>query len=80
MKKSIQDRLPAYSATKHPLTGETVLIKRGEKGFFPWRASEPMTADEYNLRNGITPEQEQAMLVGSIFGFHVPDVALALDK
>lgn len=64
-----------YSADAGP--GELVAIKRGQMGYYPvdtyqehWQA-EAMAANKNRLL-GVTAEQRQAMVIGSMFGWHVP--------
>jgi hypothetical protein len=65
------NRLPELCAAVRPETGETILIKRGVPGYFEIeeRAS---PAKIYNELRGITPEQVQAMIAGSMFGWDAP--------
>ena len=73
MSPEIEAKLPGYCAAKHPTTGKTVLIKRGERGF--WPAYGIPSADIFNRERGITDHQREAMLIGSMFGWDVPGVA-----
>jgi len=83
MKESVERRLPLFSATTHKETGEMVLIRRGQKGYFPptgkWFHENKVTADEFNDEKGITKPQAEAMLIGSMFGFNAPGVEKTLD-
>ena len=60
-------------------SGELVLIKNGETGYYrsDWSTSDPEKnrelADYNNSRLGVTKAQEAAMVAGSIFGWSVPD-------
>lgn len=54
-----------YSNTDAPI----IAIERGEMGFKPIYSRK--TAAELNAAEGVTPQQREAMLVGSIFGWHV---------
>lgn len=60
--------LPETCGARHPDTGEAVLLKRGETGYWPLSCD----PDVYNESLGITPAQREAMLAGSMFGFDVP--------
>jgi len=58
-------------------TGEYIQIGKGEKGYTPVRftftAKTPRAAvDRMNHDIGVTRAQEEAMVVGSMFGWHVP--------
>lgn len=59
-------------------TGEIIIIKRGESGYYrtaiaPTDKNEAQgIVDEYNSRLGVTKAQEKAMTVGSMFGWDVP--------
>ena len=60
------------------LTGELILIKRGESGYYHsvWSTDSKEEnielADFYNERLGVTPAQRQAMEVGSMLGWDLP--------
>ena len=60
--------LPAFCMSRLHSTGEPILIKRGETGFYP----SDFDPDEFNESRGITPAQVAAMEMGSMFGWHVP--------
>ncbi len=62
-------KLPEVCAAKNLETGETILIKRGESGYYP---SPHIDADTFNAESGVTARQREAMQVGSMFGWHVP--------
>lgn len=64
------DKLPIAAATRHPVTGETILLKPGVKGYFT--APPNLDPDAYNRDMRVTPHQLRAMEIGAIFGFHVP--------
>lgn len=65
-----------YSTLKD--TGEIIIIKKGESGYYkadipcadPKQARE--LVDEYNGKLGVSKGQEQAMAAGSMFGWRVP--------
>ncbi len=64
--------LPPLCYARHPETGATVLIVRGEAGYHPVQTF--LTPGQLNaaLAELPTPAQVQAMLVGSMFGWQVP--------
>jgi len=62
--------LPEMCAVLSPGSGEPVIIKRGETGYYPMVPGR--TPDEINTLFGATPQHCAAMLMGSIAGFHVP--------
>lgn len=65
-----KSKLPEYAAVAHPIEGCSVLIKRGEDGYWPARhITDP---DEYNAKMGVSKAQAQAMLAGSMFGWGIP--------
>ena len=45
-------------------------IRRGETGYYP--VFTPLSADELNARDGVTPAQRVAMHNGSLFGWEAP--------
>ncbi|AMK23219.1 MULTISPECIES: hypothetical protein [Sphingomonadaceae] len=63
-------RLPEMCAAFLPSSGEPIVIKRGEPGY--WPLPEGMTADRINATFDASPAQIAAMLAGSMFGWHVP--------
>jgi len=69
--------LPVRCYARHPTTGATVLIIRGQLGYWPDAGT--ATPDQLNagLPNPPTPEQVDAMLAGSMFGWDIrgPDPA-----
>ena len=46
-----------------------IALKRGEPGYYPIHT--PLSADALNQAEGVTPAQREAMLMGSMFGWHL---------
>ena len=74
----LAEGLPELCFSTLPGTGALICIKRGESGYYPsdWNTDDPAQnrelADYNNGRLGVTPAQEKAMKVGSMFGWSVP--------
>lgn len=74
----LAERLPELCFSTLPGTGALICIKRGESGYYPsdWNTDDPAQnrelADYNNERLGVTPAQENAMKVGSMFDWSVP--------
>ena len=69
--------LPQFCYTLMPSSGELIRIERGRKGYEKasyGSTSDPAvnrkTADTRNREMGVTRAQEEAMLAGSLFGWH----------
>lgn len=69
--------LPLFCYSLMPSSGELIRIERGCKGYeqVPYRSTgDPAvnrkTADSRNREMGVTRAQEEAMLAGSLFGWH----------
>jgi hypothetical protein len=67
---STLQKLPEICAARLPATGEPILIRRGVMGYYP--TNHRLDVAEFNRKRGITPEQAEAMLAGSMFGWEVP--------
>lgn len=63
------DRLPRTCLAITP-GGKKVQLKRGHAGNYPVHPA--TNIDKFNEERGITEFQTEAMLVGSMFGWHVP--------
>jgi hypothetical protein len=62
--------LPERSYAYHPTTGATIMVKRGEKGFYA--VTTDVKPEILNKVRGVTLQQAAAMLAGSMFGWDVP--------
>jgi hypothetical protein len=76
MSKTNVKELPEYCWSVLQVTGELVMLKRGESGYIPqnpdnapWGAE---NVDILNERLGVTKGMAEAMKNGSMFGFHTP--------
>ncbi len=69
--------LPVRCYAQHPTTGETVLIIRGQLGYWPEGGAATPEQLNAGLPSPPMPEQVVAMLAGSMFGWAVrgPDPA-----
>lgn len=84
----MRNELPETCFATLPGTGDLIILKRGETGYYPseWdtgdRTKNREIADYQNYGHGIIPAQVQAMMVGSMYGFHVPgaDPQIYFDK
>lgn len=64
--------LPAACFATLSGTGETVIIKRGERGYSRFHNPTILDARALNQLNGINDAQAEAMLDGSMLGWDVP--------
>ena len=73
-----RNELPDTCFSVLPSTGQLIIIKNGESGYYPseWdtgnREENREIASNHNVRRGITDIQEAAMLAGSMFGWNTP--------
>ena len=78
--------LPELCFSTLPSTGALICIKRGESGYYPsdWNtpdcAQNRQIVDEQNQRLGVTPAQEEAMLLSLIHILNVPDHILVQNE
>lgn len=74
----MRNELPETCLSTLPGTGDLIILKRGETGYYrsEWdtgdKTQNKNIADWHNQRSGITPAQVMAMQVGSMYGFDVP--------
>ncbi len=70
--------LPEYCFSTLATTGELVILRRGEMGYYQseWNTNDAAynksIADDHNSARGLSPAQVEAMRVGSMFGFATP--------
>lgn len=72
MGKATFTGLPEQCFYKHNVTGETILIVRGEEGFFPQSDLKHRDPEELNEILGVNKGQATAMYKGSMYGWDVP--------
>ncbi len=71
-------KLPEVCFSTLPTTGELILLKRGERGYYRTdlncedREQNQMIAEENNRKLGVNKPQRLAMECGSMFGWKVP--------
>lgn len=65
-------KLPEKCFATLRATGEVIAITRGEIGYAPIRNLVAMDIDKVNAGMGCNKAQKEAMIVGSMFGWHVP--------
>lgn len=63
------EKLPDMCACPHPETGETIIIKRGETGYWPMPSL--IAVDAFNASFNASPDAIAAMQAGAMFGWHV---------
>ena len=70
--------LPEFCYANLPSDNSCILIKRGEKGYYPVKLDDDMygaseaEVDAMNQSLEVTKAQKQAMIAGSKFGWDVP--------
>jgi len=57
------------SDRRYDSAAPVIALKRGEPGYYPVHGR--LTAEELNALEGVTPAQREAMLTGSMFGWHL---------
>ena len=73
-----RNELPDTCFSILPSTGQLIIIKKGESGYYPseWdtgnREENRDIASSHNESRGISDMQESAMLAGSMFGWNTP--------
>lgn len=66
------NKLPLYAFVTSSVTGETMMIVRGERGLHWDKNLVQFTADELNGYHRVTPEQVKAMEIGALFSWNAP--------
>ena len=75
---ALSEELPNVCFSTLKTTGELICIKKGERGYYPsdWntqdREENTALAQQLNQKLGVSPEQRQAMEIGSMCGWEVP--------
>lgn len=70
--------LPEQCYAVLPNSNEIIVVKKGESEYYKTninssdRTEAQKTVEEYNGKLGVTKAQSEAMLAGSMFGWHVP--------
>ncbi len=78
----LRSSLPERAYNVHPTDGSLIIITKGESGYTEANNGERdpeknrKLADGHNSEMGVTKAQAEAMLVGSMFGWHVPGADL----
>ena len=74
----LRSDLPEMCYAVHVETGEVIIVKKPETGFYKTdiktsgREESEKLVEEANKNLGVTKAQAEAMYCGSLFGFHVP--------
>lgn len=62
-----------FCYARNEVTGKTILIKRGEEGYYEAiKGYENLDPDKLNERLGVSKEEAEAMVLGSMFGWDCP--------
>ena len=71
MSKESLAKLPDYCFIDHPVTGQCIMVRKGEHNYFEleFPESPAKTASEMNVAAGVTIQQAKAMKVGTMFGW-----------
>ena len=67
-----EKKLPEHCYSRLASTGEPILIRYAEKGYYPITLPEGSTVEGMNESIGVTEAQRMAMEAGSMFGWRVP--------
>lgn len=66
------NQLPLYAFVTSSVSGETMMIIRGERGLHWDKNVVKFSADELNTFHGVTAAQAKAMEIGALFSWDVP--------
>lgn len=64
------EKLPRICAARNPADGSPIMLCRGVSGYH--LAPRTLDVDGFNSRHGVTKRQQEAMEIGSVFGWDVP--------
>jgi len=64
--------LPRWCFSSIPSTGQLIIVRFGETGYYPCALETKDEVDEYNEKLGVTPAKREAMTAGSMFGWNAP--------
>lgn len=67
-----EKKLPEHCYSRLASTGEPILIRYAEKGYYPITLPEGSTVEGMNESIGVSEAQRMAMEAGSMFGWRVP--------
>lgn len=63
-------KLPEICASRSMIDNSPIMLRRGVIGYYP--APPSLDVDGFNARHGVTKAQQDAMEIGSCFGWEVP--------
>lgn len=64
--------LPPFAFGIEPSSQQVIRVERGMMGYFPADAYTPVEVDKLNATWKVTTYQAEAMVWGSLFGWHTP--------
>ena len=76
--------LPNYCAARHPVTGDPIMLRKGEAGYVPWPKTNPISPEDFNKVHDIDEAVVQTMMACSMSGgwekANVPKMREALRR
>lgn len=67
------ENLPEFCYVEHTVTKKPVKVVKGVSGYYPLEQENfGLTTNELNKALGVTKQQADAMLIGSMFGWDAP--------